>query len=537
MKGYFPFFKIQYSHMKKASRAFFKILRKPFKSKLFTIVFSLVAAGVLINYAFFHHPPTYQFVTVTRGNIVESVTLTGNTAPAQSVSLAFGSSGIIAHAFVTLGGKVHAGQVVAELNTSDLVAQLRQAQADVDTQQARLAGLKSGSRPEDIAASQAALDKAKQDLVNMYSEISDTSVDSYAKASDAIRTQLDPFFTNANSINPKLTYSTVNDQDKYDAELKRASVNTTMDNWQKDIAAISKDTSEATLDSEIGYLSAIRQLLNSISKTLDGALGLSATTLSTYRTDVNVALNEVNTATKNLNSISQSIASQKLTISQLQAQLELKKAGSSATDISAQEAQVEQALASVESVRAKIQNAEIIAPISGVISQFDAKVGQLASPSTALVSIISDTGYEVDAGVSETDVGKIMVGDKVAMTLDAFPNESFPGSVFYIAPSETNTQGVVSYQTKISFDKPDERLKSGLTANIDIETKNKSGVLILPQYAILQNDEGTYVETMENGTTKMNPVTLGIQDTKGNVEILTGVSEGEQVLNIGLKAK
>jgi len=51
----------------------------------------------------------------------------------------------------------------------------------------------------------------------------------------------------------------------------------------------------------------------------------------------------------------------------------------------------------------------------------------------------------------------------------------------------------------------------------------------------LQNDQGTFVETFENKTIKQNPVTLGIQDQKGNVEITSGVVEGENVLNIGLK--
>jgi len=78
-------------------------------------------------------------------------------------------------------------------------------------------------------------------------------------------------------------------------------------------------------------------------------------------------------------------------------------------------------------------------------------------------------------------------------------------------------------------------LKSGLTANIDIQTKHNDNVLILPQYAILQNDNGTFVQTLVGKTATTNPITLGIQDQKGNVEILSGVTEGERVINIGLK--
>jgi len=529
--------------MPKIFSSIFTALKNLIQSKIVISIVSVLVVGIGGYFLFFHHVLKYQFITVQSGSITESVSLTGNTTPAQSVSLSFGSSGIISHTYSNLGKKVHTGQVLTELNTSDLIAQLHQAQANVDVQQAKLEGLQSGSRPEDIAVSQTLLDKGRQDLANIYTGIKDTSIDSYAKANDAVRTELDPFFSSGlpgGLQGIKLTYSTTNNlQSQIDAEAERTSASITLNKWQDQLTNIDQSNIglETLLQEEISYLATVRELLNSVSKTLDSSPALSVSTLATYKANVSTALNEVNTATKNLNTISQNIASQKLTVSQSQAQLDLKHAGSLPTDISAQQAQVEQAQASVESVKAKLQNAEIIAPISGTVTQFDAKIGQLASQSTPLVSIMSNTGYEVDAGVSETDVGKILVGDIVTMTLDAFPNETFTGSVFYIAPAQTNVQGVITYQTKISFDKPNPMLKSGLTANINIETNHKDKVLILPQYAILQNDQGTFVKTLENKKVKQNLVTLGIQDQKGNVEIISGVTEGEQVLNIGLKTQ
>lgn len=506
-------------------------------SKIAIGAVAALVAGVGGYFIFFHRAPAYQFVAVTRGSIIESVSLTGNTAPAQSVSLTFGASGIISRAYSALGKQVRAGQILVELNTSDLAAGVRSAQANLDTQQAKLEGLQAGARPEDVAASQASLDKAKQDLANMYAGIGDTSIDSYAKANDAVRTQIDDFFSDDETQAPKLTYTAANSQLQTDAENQRLLSTAALNAWQGQLAKLNQSDVglEALLREEISYLETVRQLLDSLSKTLDSSPSVSAATLATYRADVSAALSEVNTAAKNLSAISQNIASQKLTVSQLQAQLDLKRAGSLPADISAQQAQVEQAKASLDSARAKFQNAEIIAPISGTVTQFDAKAGELASPSTPLVSIMSSGGYEVDAGVSETDVGKISTGDKAAMTLDAFPGETFAGSVFYIAPAQTNTQGVITYLTKISFGKPDPRFKSGLTANITIETNHKDNALILPQYAILQNDQGTFVQVLLNNKVAQNPVTLGIQDQSGNVEAVSGVTEGEQVLNIGLK--
>src|ERR1700689_1271918 len=99
-----------------------------------------------------------QLIPVTQGSITETVSVTGNTTPTQSVSLGFQNSGTIAHVYYNLGNGVAAGDVIASLNTADLSAQLQEAQANVAVQQADLEGLQAGSQPQDIASSQAALD-------------------------------------------------------------------------------------------------------------------------------------------------------------------------------------------------------------------------------------------------------------------------------------------------------------------------------------------------------------------------------------------
>ena len=507
------------------------------KSKwvLATIAVVIVAGG---SWFFTHRGGvSYQFITVTQGSITETVSVTGNTMPTHSVSLGFQNTGAIARIYHALGDTVSAGTVIAQLNTANLSAALQQAQANVDVQQAQLDGLKAGSQPADIATSQAALDKAQQDLANIYAGISDAATSGYEKANDAVRTQLNTFFFQAESSTPQLTFTTSNPQLAYNAIALRVSASNELNAWQQELIGInsssSSDVLAGVLKNDLAHLAVVQNLLNAVSAALNGDNSLTAS----QQAYVTSGLTEVNTAIANLNTIAQNVASQQATVAQAQANLTLKQAGSTPQAIAAQEAQVEQAQAGVANAEANLQGAEIVAPISGVVTQQDAKIGQLASPGTPLVSIIGTGGFEVDAGVSETDVGKLAVGDTVTMTLDAFPNETFAGSVFYIAPAQTNTQGVITYQTKIAFTKPDPRLKSGLTANIDIQTKHDDNVLILPQYAILQNDQGTYVETLENNIVKQNPVTLGIQDQKGNVELISGVTAGEQVLNIGLKTQ
>lgn len=510
------------------------------KKRVIIIAAAIVALVVLFFVLRGGSKKAVATIPVTRGDITEVVSVTGNTTPLQSVSLGFQNTGTIAEVNAAVGDSVYAGELLAEESTQDLAAQRAQAQATLQTQQAKLEALKAGSTPQDIATSQTAVTVAQQSLSNVYATVGDVSRDSYLKGVDSVRTQLNALFANAEFSNASLTYSTTDSQSATLATHNRPITGAMLDAWQKEesnVDSLNAPTDlEAAINTNLAHLATIRALLAEVSKTLDNATGdVGATTIAAYKTSVGTANSEINTATKNLNTLLQNIASAKVSVTQAQSELALKQSGTRPEDIDAQAAQVAVAQASIQSINAKIANSEIISPISGVITQFDAKVGQIGTPGVSLISIISKSGFEVDVEVPETDIGKVAVDNAVDMTFDAFPNESFTGKVFYVDPAETIDQGAVNYKVKISFDKPDPRMKSGLTSNITIETKTDKNVLIVPQYALVQNDSGTFVQKVTNGVATNTPVTIGIQDQSGNAEVLSGVNEGDQILNVGLK--
>ncbi len=465
---------------------------------------------------------TYQFITVTQGSITEMVSVTGNTTPTSSVSLGFQNTGTIAHIYRNLGDHVSTGEVIAELNTANLSASLQQAEASLAVTKANLAALNAGTRPEQLAIDRSAVAQDQSALVNAITS-------AYAAADNAVHATADQFFTNPRGGDAALTFIVPDATLANTVVQERIALEPMLIAWSS--PSFSSSDTMAAAAQAAQNLAQVSAFLNDSADVLTKAQPsgtVTAANITTYASNIASARTSVASALTALTSAITALVG-------AQGALTLAEAGSTPESIAAQEAQVAQARAGVASAEANLSGALIVAPISGVVTQQDAKLGQLASPGAPLVSIIGNGGFEVDAGVSETDVGKLTVGNKVTMTLDAFPNETFAGTVFYIAPAQTNTQGVISYQIKISFDKPDPRLKSGLTANIDIQTKQKENVLILPQYAILQNDAGTFVQTLLGKTVATSPVTLGVLDQKGNVEILSGVTLGEQVLNIGLK--
>lgn len=500
---------------------------KPFyKKRWFIVVVAIIV--IFILYKIFHHTKSsYQFISVTSGPITETVSVTGNTTPIQNVSIGFQNSGVISNVNYNVGDAVSAGAVVASLNTNNLEASLEQAQADVDAQNAKLQGLQNGASPENIALAQTTLDNAKTDLTNTQAQQATLVANAY---STLLNSGLQAYSTTSNtqssSAAPIISGTYTGTQEgSYTVTLNQAGSGNYFSITGLESATAPANTVAVPLGTHGLYIQVPPG--NTLSYGT-WTIPIPNTQAAAYNTNLNLYNSALTTQTT-------TVAQKQAAVAQAQAQLDITNAGSLPTDISAQQAAVAQAQAEVASAQANLQNAEIVAPISGVLTQQDAKVGQVAVPGTPLVSIIGNGGFEVDAGVSETDIGKLAVGDTVSMTLDAFPNETFAGSVFYIAPAETDTDGVITYLIKISFDKNDSRLKSGLTANIDIQTKHKDSVLILPQYAILQNDNGTFVETLSGKTVKTIPVTLGIQDENGNVEMLSGVTLGEQVINIGLK--
>lgn len=505
------------------------------------VVLAAIAAG---GYFFIatRNNNKYQFVDVTRGTITEIVSVTGNTTPIQSLDLSFQAGGIIAAVYKNAGDNVSAGDMLVRLDTNGLQAQLAQAQAAVDAAQATLGELQAGATPQSIQVSETALTSAQQALTNTYTSIPNAVIDAYAKANDAVRNQIGTFYSSPDSNNPQLTFSVSDSQVFNNANAERVRVGEELNKWQAEIAALpplagslSTSTLNQVLQNAIIHLSVVATMLNTDANAIVDASGLSVSTTETYKTDIANAITEVNAASTAINTIQQTIASGDATVAQAQAQLNVTLAGSTPQAIAAQQAQVAQAQANLQSIQVNIVNATLSSPINGVVTVQNAKVGQVAVAGQIMTSIISGNNFEVDAYVPETDIGKVAVGNSVNMTFDAFPGETFAGKVFYIDPAQTIVSGVVDYLVKTSFNTPDARIKSGLTANLNINTQTDKNALILPQFAIIQNVSGTYVDILQNGSEAQVPVTLGIRDQNGNVEVLSGVTDGEQVVNVGLK--
>src|SRR5581483_10901237 len=101
----------------------------------------------------------------------------------------------------------------------------------------------------------------------------------------------------------------------------------------------------------------------------------------------------------------------------------------------------------------------------------------------------SDTKFQIDANIAEADIAKVALGQKATVTLDAYgPDVVFNATVIKIDPAETIVDGVPTYKTTFQFDTPDDRIKSGMTANIDIQGDSHTDVLAVPERAVIDHN-------------------------------------------------
>ncbi|MFA5172888.1 MAG: efflux RND transporter periplasmic adaptor subunit [Candidatus Paceibacterota bacterium] len=498
------------------------------KHKIITGV--ALAVFLIVIYYFFggsEEKSPYEFYAVDRGEVVQEVSTTGKVKAASEADLSFDKSGIVAGVFVSEGTYVYSGQELAKISDTELKTQLLEAEANLRAQEIKSGQLKGGTRTEEIKI-------AENDLNNAYLPVADILNDAKNGVEDALYKQIDQIFDNDNTA-PQLTFTISDTQLKTDSEAGRLTAEGSLLEIKEEISAL-KIGDHSSLDKSLNavktQLLKVADFLSTVLKTVNVEANLSDTTVATYKTNIG-------TARTNTQAAIEAITTQQKTISSAQKDLDLKVAGSTAEDISYQEAQVEKAQAQVDNIKSQIMRTMIISPINAVVTKRNIEAGEFVGAGTVAFSVISSNRFEVESNVPEVDIAKIKAGNVAKVTLDAYgPDEVFGARVVKINPGETVIEGVSTYKITLSFDEYNEKIKPGMTANIDIETDKKEGVIRLPQRAITRDEGKSMIRIYpeEDGKTpEEKEIKTGLRGSDGMVEIISGVTEGEKVITFEKK--
>ena len=211
--------------------------------------------------------------------------------------------------------------------------------------------------------------------------------------------------------------------------------------------------------------------------------------------------------------------------------MDYKKAPAREVDLAAYRASIKQMQAAYNLAKNNLQDTELVAPMNGTITAVNYEVGEQVPLGTAAITIMSVNGFNIKVDISESDIAKIKLNDKVDITLDALGEEEiFSGTVAIIEPAPTIIQEVIYYKVQVDFDQSSSQIKSGMTANLTIQTDRRDNALFIPRRAIIERDGKKIVRLLENGLVREVEVTTGLKADDGLIEILSGLTENQDVI-------
>lgn len=472
----------------------------------------------------------------------------------------------------------------ASASVASARGQLLQMEATLSAEEAQLSELKNGTRQEElniyatkVSNAEDALEDAKTaltnaessadtNLQNLYDDVPNVLQNAYFYADDAVRVQLNDLFDNDSTSNPELTFTVTEYSSESNSEKGRSSAERELVDFRDEISSLSTDydSLDAEMVTALAHLYSVRDLLVYTMDAVNDSAGLSPTTVATYQTSINTARTNVNTVITAVNTQIQAIASQKNTnntaistatasvttaesaLAVASSEYALKQAGATNEEITIQEASVDSAKANIQIQQARINEAlanldqylamlnktVIYAPFDGVITKQETEIGEIATSGVNVISMISNSKFEMEANVAEADIAKLAVGMEAEVTLDAYGSDVvFLATLVFIDPAETVIEGVSTYKIKLQFKDETDQIKSGMTANIDITGEKMDQVIAIPQRSIIRRDDNKFVKVLQSdGTTKEVEVETGFRGSNGYIEITSGLNVGDQIV-------
>ncbi len=214
--------------------------------------------------------------------------------------------------------------------------------------------------------------------------------------------------------------------------------------------------------------------------------------------------------------------------------------------LSAARAQAAQAEAALRIAETNLRYTRIVSPVNGIVVSRSVDIGQTVAASfqtPTLFTIAQDlTKMQINANVDEADIGRVTMGQAVDFTVDAYPENTFHGTVFQVRNAPITVQNVVTYDVVIKVNNPDQKLKPGMTANVSIVVETKRDILRIPKAALRfspappeknraqRQPKGPAVWIVGKNAPKRIPVVTGVSDGDFSELVSGEISEGQEVI-------
>lgn len=572
---------------------FKKILHRIVSHKIISALVVIAVAGG--GYFWYQSSQTGTTVTkyvvenATTGTVVTSVSGSGQVQAGTTVNVKPGVSENVTKIYVKVGDRVSAGETMVQLDATNEERSLKQAQLSLQSAQLSLSKLTEAPATTTFLQDQNAITQAEQNIVSAsstlekdyqsgFDSVSGAFVDfqtvmaglkSFVTGNDLSKSQNDPDAY----VNLMPNYLTASALPYRDAVLSAytAAVAAYQQNLL-DYHAASRSSDPATLDSLLSEtyhtsqtvsesVKSIKDLLNYIVNNystggfqvqLPAITNTFQSDMSTYTDTINSDISSLANVENTISSDKTNLINNKLNLEESSSSLAELLAGADALSVQSQQLSIEQSKLSLETAQTQLADTSVTAPISGMVSEIDAVVGEtVASPAVVLVG----DGELAAVTLDEVDAANVAIGDPATLTFDAVDNFSLAGTVTQVNPVGSVSQGVVSYAVQVGFSNPSSTIsiKPGMSVTADIVTKVHQNVITVPSAALVTQGSSTYIlepsvslsasdiASSATGGIILNESPRRVLVTTGLVgdsdtEITSGVSEGDQIITKTVKS-
>ncbi len=440
-----------------------------------------------------------QEVEVSRGDLLVTVSGSGNIEASEEAKLTFGNGGRLETINIEKGDTVSEGQLLARLETDAL--ELAEKQAEVALTEARVS----------LTGAEVALVQAE-----LARQTAERELDKTRDREEKLELAL----LKARIDTRNAEHHVDETQDLYtwpDIETAQKDVDNAKAFLQY---ALDSDLPQATIEYARARLEAAEAVLDAKTNAYD------TEEVAIAKLQAEAARKAEAQAQKGLDELAEDISLQEMKV---EAARDSEEKARQSVELAEQS--VALARQSLEQARRNLEKSTVTAPFNGIITAVNAEEGDTITPTMTFARIMDENRLKLVIELDEIDVPKVKTAQKAVISLDAFPDTEFAGSVSTVFPAPKEAGGVVLYEVEVTLNIPEKSgIRVGMSASADIIIDQRTDVLLIPDRAVHEDEQGnTFVNVTVDGETHKRRVSLGISDGF-DTEVISGLIEGEKVI-------
>jgi HlyD family secretion protein len=461
------------------------------------------------------------------GDLSASASASGQLLPQREAVLTADTMSRVVNVSVRLGDSVQPGDLLVQLDGTNLEFDVANAQQTVALAQARLDDLLTPASAAEIASAEAALASAQAQLDDLLAGPSETEIALSEAAIASAQASLASSVADLNSTQSSIDQSQITAAEANLLAAQQQLESAVESNEDNPTAA----THEARRQAEQALANAQAQL-----DVLLTGPSAGSTQSSVAAADARLEGSQIDLDATLAGASAADIASAEASVAQAEATLAGLFAGPTAEEVQAAEAELAQAELTLADAEEALAEASIVAPFAGVVTAVYVSEGEIASG--PVVELVDSRSLEVVLSVDEVDIGSFTVGQPASIILEAWPEREIQSEIIAIAPSSNSSStALAAYDVHLAYQAADLPTLIGLTANANLITAQREDVLLVPNAAITPDRAaGKYFVDVQqtDGSFRQVEVSIGLRDDE-NTQITSGLTEGDVLRLISIQ--